>query len=203
MQVAVLVSGTGSNLQALLTAQAQGQLGSAKIAVVISNVANAPALAKAAKHGVAHVTVEHKTFPNRETFDQAIAAILREHNVELVVLAGFMRILSPWFVQQFAGRIINTHPSLLPAFVGKNAPQQALDYGAKLTGVSIHFVDESLDGGPIIVQRSVAILTGDTAQTLHQRIQQQEHEALPQVVSAFANGAIRVDKRTVTVVEPP
>jgi phosphoribosylglycinamide formyltransferase 1 len=202
VRVAVLASGNGSNLQALLDAQSRAQLGSANVVLVLSNVASAFALQRASNHNISHQAIAHQAFADREAFDRAVVEVLQRHQIELVVLAGFMRILSPWFVQQYPLRIINTHPSLLPAFVGSNAPAQALAYGAKVTGVTIHFVDESLDGGPVIAQRAVVVAAHDTAQTLHQRILQQEHEMLPQVVRDLANGRIHVENRTVTVVEP-
>jgi phosphoribosylglycinamide formyltransferase 1 len=202
VRVAVLASGNGSNLQALLDAQLRGEIAPANIAVVVSNVATAPALQRASKHHIPHHAIAHQSLPDREAFDRAVVEVLQRYQVELVVLAGFMRILSPWFVQQYPQRIINTHPSLLPAFVGSNAPAQALAYGAKVTGVSIHFVDESLDGGPVIAQRAVLVAANDTVTTLHQRILQQEHQLLPQVVRDFANDRIHVENRTVTVVEP-
>ncbi len=198
MRVGVLVSGNGTNLQALLDAAATAALAPATIAVVISNVANAPALARAQRAGVPAVVVEHRSFASREAFDRAIAAQLQAHGVELVVLAGFMRILSPWLVEQYPHRIINTHPSLLPAFAGKDAPAQAIAYGAKVSGVSIHFVDASLDGGPLIAQRAIAVEPDDTATELHQRIQLLEHALLPQVVRALAQGTVVVNQRRVT-----
>lgn len=198
MRVGVLVSGNGTNLQALLDAAANHALAPATIAVVISNVGNAPALARAQRAGIPAVVVEHRSFASREAFDRALAAQLQTHAVDLVVLAGFMRILSPWLVEQYPHRIINTHPSLLPAFAGKDAPAQAIAYGAKVSGVSIHFVDASLDGGPLIAQRAIAVEPDDTAPQLHQRIQVLEHALLPQVVRAIAQGTISVNHRRVT-----
>ena len=198
MRIGVLVSGNGTNLQALLDAAASEALASATIAVVISNVADAPALARAQRAGVPAFVVEHRNFPSREQFDRAVAAQLQAHAVDLVVLAGFMRILSPWLVAKYRHRIINTHPSLLPAFPGKDAPAQAIAYGAKVSGVSIHFVDASLDGGPLIAQHAIAVEPNDTATELHQRIQQIEHTLLPQVVRAIVQGAITITDRCVT-----
>ncbi|HPH68123.1 MAG TPA: phosphoribosylglycinamide formyltransferase [Kofleriaceae bacterium] len=197
MRVGVLVSGNGTNLQALLDAAARNELGVAQIAVVISNIPNVPALARAQRAQVPHAVVAHRDFASREAFDRAMAAELDAHQVEAVVLAGFMRILSPWFVARYPARIINTHPSLLPAFPGKDAPAQALAYGAKLSGVSVHFVDASLDGGPLIAQRAVPVRADDTAHSLHLRIQQQEHALLPSVVKALASGALTVSGRHV------
>lgn len=197
MRLGVLVSGNGTNLQALLDAAARNELGVAQIAVVISNIPDVPALARAQRAQVPHAVVAHRDFASREAFDRAMAAVLDAHQVEAVVLAGFMRILSPWFVARYPARIINTHPSLLPAFPGKDAPAQALAYGAKLSGVSVHFVDASLDGGPVIAQRAVPVRADDTAHSLHLRIQQQEHALLPRVVKALASGALTVSGRHV------
>lgn len=190
MRVGVLVSGNGTNLQALLDAQVARELAPAQIAVVISNIAHAPALARAEAAQVANHTVAHTAFASRQAFEAAVAEQLQTANIDLVVLAGFMRILSPWFVQRYMGRIINTHPSLLPAFVGKDAPAQAIAAGVKVSGVTVHFVDDSLDGGPIIAQQCVPVLPTDTAATLHQRIQREEHALLPRVVRAMARGEI-------------
>lgn len=197
MRLGVLVSGNGTNLQALLDAAARTELGAAQIVVVISNIPDVPALGRAQRANVPHAVVAHRDFATREAFDRAIAAVLEAHQVEAVVLAGFMRILSPWFVAQYPARIINTHPSLLPAFPGKDAPAQALAYGAKISGVSVHFVDARLDGGPVIAQRAVPVRADDTAQSLHHRIQQQEHVLLPSVVKALAAGALTVSGRCV------
>jgi phosphoribosylglycinamide formyltransferase 1 len=198
MNVAVLVSGSGSNLQALLDAQACGALAPANIVAVASNVATAPALARAASANVPTIVIPHQEFTTREGFDRALYDQLVPYQPHLVVLAGFMRILSPWFCQQFPLRIINTHPSLLPAFPGKQAPAQALAYGVKLTGVSIHFVDASLDGGPVIAQHAVAVEDNDTAESLHKRIQLIEHILLPDIVHTIASNLITISGRTVT-----
>lgn len=192
MRVGVLVSGNGTNLQALLDAQAARELAPAHIAVVISNIADAPALARAAAAQVTTHTVPHTAFASRQAFEAAVHEHLHAADIDLVVLAGFMRILSPWFVQHYLGRIINTHPSLLPAFVGKDAPAQAIAAGVKVSGVTVHFVDDSLDGGPIIAQQCVHVQPTDTAATLHQRIQREEHALLPRVVRALARGEIAV-----------
>jgi phosphoribosylglycinamide formyltransferase 1 len=198
MNVAVLASGNGSNLQALLEAEACGALAPAHIVAVASNVSTAPALARAVAAKVATIVIQHQEFATREAFDRALYDELSQHKPELIVLAGFMRILSPWFCQQFPMRIINTHPSLLPAFPGKDAPAQALAYGVKITGVSIHFVDASLDGGPVIAQRAVAVEDHDTAESLHRRIQQMEHQLLPEIVNAIAMDAVTISGRTVS-----
>jgi len=196
MKIGVLVSGTGTNLQALLDAQARGELAPAEIAVVVSNKRAAPALARAAAAGVPAEIVEH-TGLDRLVFETRLLDALARHGVEAVVLAGFMRILTAHFVDRFALRIINTHPSLLPAFPGVDAPAQAIAYGAKLAGVSVHFVDASLDGGPIIAQVAVPVADDDDARTLHARIQREEHRLLPSGVQRLAAGRLSCQGRIV------
>jgi len=196
MKIGVLVSGTGTNLQALLDAQSRGELSPAEIAVVVSNKRDAPALARAAAAGVPAEIVEHAGV-ERVVFETRLLEALARHGVEAVVLAGFMRILTAHFVDRFALRIINTHPSLLPAFPGVDAPAQAIAYGAKLAGVSVHFVDASVDGGPIIAQVAVPIADDDDARTLHARIQREEHRLLPSVVQRLAAGRLSCQGRIV------
>jgi phosphoribosylglycinamide formyltransferase-1 len=196
MKVGVLVSGTGTNLQALLDAQARGELAPAEIAVVVSNKPGVPALARAAAAAVPAEVVEHRGLPRAE-FEARLAAALARHGVEAIVLAGFMRILTAGFVDRFPLRIINTHPSLLPAFPGLDAPAQALAHGAKLAGVTVHFVDASLDGGPIIAQAAVPVLDGDDAGALHARIQREEHRLLPIIVRCLAAGQLSCQGRLV------
>jgi len=196
MKIGVLVSGTGSNLQALLDAQARGALAPAEIAVVVSNKRDAPALARAAAAGVPAEVVEHKGLARAE-FEARLHAALTHHGAWAIVLAGFMRILTAEFVDKFPLRIINTHPSLLPAFPGLDAPAQALAHGAKLSGVTIHFVDQSLDGGPIIAQAAVPVLDDDDARALHARIQREEHRLLPIVVRCLAAGQLSCQGRLV------
>ena len=195
MKFAVLVSGQGTNLQALLDAQAQGKLGAGQIAVVISNRPGVPALERAAKAGVPAIVVEHGT--DRVAFEDKLLAVCTEHAVEAVVLAGFMRVLTAHFVDRWPLKIINTHPSLLPAFPGANATQQAIAHGVKVSGMTIHFVDGSLDGGPIIAQEPVPIFEGDDARALQARIQMREHQMLPEVVRDLAAGELTCKGRMV------
>ncbi len=197
MNVGVLVSGSGTNLQALLDAEERGGLAPARIAVVISNRPGAPALQRAADANKPAVVVDHKQFAEREAFEAALLDALRIHDIELVVLAGFMRVLTAHFIDRFPLRIINTHPSLLPAFPGVDAPAQAIAHGVKVSGVTIHFVDTSLDGGPIIVQVPVAVFPADDAQSLHARIQSEEHRVLPDVVRRLAAGRYSCQGRRV------
>lgn len=197
MKVGVLVSGSGTNLQALLDAEAAGALAPGEIAVVVSNRPGVPALARAAAAGKPAVVVDHKAFADRRAFEDAMVAALDGAGVELIVLAGFMRVLTDHFVGRYPLRIINTHPSLLPAFTGADAPAQAIAHGVKLSGATIHFVDGTLDGGPIIAQVSVPVLPGDDAASLHARIQAQEHALLPVVVQRLAAGRLSCQGRVV------
>jgi phosphoribosylglycinamide formyltransferase 1 len=197
MRVAVLVSGNGSNLQALLEAEARGELSPAVISLVVSNRPGVKALERAAAFGKPAVVVDHKAYEGRSQFEEAMLAVLDEHGAQAIVLAGFMRILTAAFTERFPLRILNTHPSLLPAFPGAHAPADALAHGAKITGVTVHFVDASLDGGPIIAQRALAIEDGDDATSLHQRIQRLEHKLLPEVVAQLARGQLLCEGRVV------
>lgn len=196
MNVGVLVSGAGTNLQALLDAQARGELAPAAIAVVVSNRRDAPALARATAAGVPAEVVEHGGLP-RAVFEDRLLDALGRRAVEVVVLAGFTRVLTAHFIERFPMRIINTHPSLLPAFPGIDATAQAIAYGVKLSGASVHFVDTTVDGGPIIAQAAVAVEDGDDAKTLHARIQREEHRLLPIVVQRLAAGQLSCQGRTV------
>jgi phosphoribosylglycinamide formyltransferase-1 len=196
MKIGVLVSGAGTNLQALLDAQARGELAPAEIAVVVSNRRGAPALARAAAAGVPAELVEHAGL-ERSVFETRLLDVLARHGAAAVVLAGFMRVLTACFIERFPLRIINTHPSLLPAFPGLDAPAQAIAYGAKLSGVTVHFVDATLDGGPIIAQAAVPITDDDDAPTLHARIQREEHRLLPIVVRRLAAGELLCQGRLV------
>ena len=183
MKIGVLVSGSGTNLQALLDAEARGELAPAEIAVVISNNPDAPALARATSAGKRAVVVDHRGLARAEFEDRLLAAL---GDVELVVLAGFMRVLTAHFLDRFPRRVVNTHPSLLPAFPGMNATAQAIAAGATTSGVTVHFVDASVDGGPIIAQVPVPVLPGDDAHALHARIQAEEHVLLPRIVREVA-----------------
>ena len=196
MKLAVLVSGAGTNLQALLDAQARGELAPAQIAVVVSNKRDAPALERAAAAGVPAEVVEHAGLA-RAAFEARLLDALARHAVEAIVLAGFMRVLTAEFVARFPLRIINTHPSLLPAFPGADAAAQAIAHGVKLSGVTVHFVDASVDGGPIIAQVAVPVADDDDAGTLHARIQREEHRLLPSVVQRLAAGRLSCQGRIV------
>jgi phosphoribosylglycinamide formyltransferase-1 len=188
MNVGVLVSGEGTNLQALLDAEERGELAPATIGVVVSNVPTAPALGRAQRAGKPAVAIDHKGH-TREAFEDLVIAALVD--VDLVVLAGFMRVLTPHFLAQFPGRVINTHPSLLPKFPGKDAPAQAIAASATESGVTVHFVEAIVDAGPMIAQVRVPIVPGDTAHSLHERIKREEHVLLPRIVQRLAAGTIR------------
>jgi phosphoribosylglycinamide formyltransferase-1 len=190
LRLGVLVSGTGSNLQAILDAIAAGTL-NARVCLVISNRANVQALDRARAAGVPALTIPHRDFATREAFDQALVLALREAGVSWVVLAGFMRVVTPVFLAAFPGRIINIHPALLPAFPGVDAVKQALDYGVKISGCSVHFVDSGVDSGRIIAQRAVPVQPGDDLPKLAARIHAAEHELFVSVLRDIAAGAVR------------
>ena len=189
LDLGVLVSGTGSNLQAILDAIAQGSL-NARVRVVISNKPNVQALDRARAAGVRALTIPHRDFASREAFDHALVTALREAGVNWVVLAGFMRVLTPLFLSAFPGRIINIHPALLPAFPGVDAVKQALDYGVKLSGCTVHFVDSGVDSGKIIAQRAVAVEPADDLAKLSARIHAAEHELFVSVLRDVAAGVV-------------
>lgn len=185
--VAVLVSGRGSNLEALIEAERAGA--PYRIRVVVSNRPDALALEKAAAAGIEAVTVDHRPFgKDREAFERALDAALRARGVELVALAGFMRVLTPWFVRAWAGRLINIHPSLLPLFPGLDTHARALDAGMKLHGCTVHYVTEEVDGGPIIAQAAVAVAPDDTPETLAARVLKAEHVLYPNALGLVAQG---------------
>ena len=196
-KVGVLLSGRGSNLVALIDAARRGELGG-EIAVVVSNVEDAPGLERARQAGIPAVFRDHRG-KAREAFDAEIVEILRAHHVDLVCLAGFMRLLSPVFVRAFAGRILNIHPALLPAFPGKDAQRLALEHGVKLSGATVHLVDEGLDSGPIVAQEAVSVLSSDTGESLAARILEVEHRLYPRTVRLLLEGRCRVDGRRVIV----
>ena len=198
LRIGILISGRGSNMAALIrAAEAAGY--PAEIACVVSNMADAPGVAVARDAGIATATISHRGQPDRETFDRLVSAELERHGVELVVLAGFLRIFSPWFPTRWAGKLINIHPSLLPAFKGLHVQQQALDAGVRLSGCTVHFVTPDLDAGPIIAQAAVPVLASDDEDALSARILRQEHRLYPLVVRWFAEGRITRDGGRVTV----
>ena len=202
LRVAVLVSGRGSNLQAILDATRTRDY-PARVVAVISDREAAPALARAADHGVPALFLNPKDFTDAAAYDGALVAALREREVELVCLAGFMRILGPPIVRAFAGRILNVHPSLLPAFPGLRAQRQALAYGVKVAGATIHVVDEGVDTGPIVLQAAVPVRADDTEASLAARILVEEHRLYPEAIRLFAEGRVTIEGRTVVVAPAP
>ncbi|MFZ5891665.1 MAG: phosphoribosylglycinamide formyltransferase [Myxococcota bacterium] len=193
LELGVLVSGNGSNLQAILDAVQRGEL-DARVKLVVSNRDGVYALERAKLAGVPSAVCSHRGMPSRESYDAKLIEVLRNAGVEYVVLAGFMRILTPSFVRAFQGRVLNIHPALLPAFPGVNALGQALAHGAKVTGVTVHWVDEGVDTGPIIAQRAVPILPADDEASLATRVHQVEHELYVEVLRDLSLGKIQPPK---------
>ncbi len=195
--IAVFISGSGSNLQSIIDSIEQRRV-DAKIALVLSNEPDAYGLVRASKHGIPGVVVNHRGYPSRQEFEAAILGVLEKNPVDLICLAGFMRLLTPGFLRRFPQRVINIHPALLPSFPGTHGQADAFDYGVKFTGCTIHFVDEGVDTGPIIMQAVVPLLPGDDVEALKARILAQEHRIYPQVIQFFAQGRVSVvDKKVV------
>jgi phosphoribosylglycinamide formyltransferase-1 len=192
-KLGVLVSGRGTNLQALIDAAKKGEMGG-EIAVVVSNVEGAFALERARQAGIPALFRDHRG-RRREDFDAELLTICREHGVEVVCLAGYMRLLSPGFVRAYAGRVLNVHPSLLPAFPGLEAQRQALEAGVKVSGATVHVVDEGLDTGPILLQEAVPVLDSDTVESLSARILEAEHRIYPRAARAMLEGRVRFEER--------
>lgn len=198
LKVGILISGHGSNMAALIRAAQSGDY-PAEIACVVSNREDAGGLEVAREAGIPTTVISHRRYPDREAFDRDVSTALEKHGVELVALAGFMRIQSAWFPEHWAGRQINIHPSLLPAFPGLHVQRQALDAGVRLSGCTVHFVTPALDSGPIIAQAAVPVLASDTEETLSARILRQEHRLYPLVVRWFAEDRIAIGDGRVTV----
>jgi len=200
VNLGVLLSGNGTNLQAIIDAIEAKRL-EAEVRTVISNKEEAYGLGRARQHGIPSRVVNHRGFSSREAYDEVLVEHLRECDVELVILAGFMRLLSPYFIRSFPNRIMNIHPALLPAFPGLNVQAKALEYGVRFTGCTVHFVNEECDAGPIIVQAVVPVLPDDTEESLAQRILVQEHRIYPLAIRLYGEGRLRVEGRTVRVKE--
>lgn len=196
--VGVLVSGTGTNLQAILDAADHAVY---EVVLVISNVPDVPALARAEAAGVKAIVIPHGGYPDRASFDRALGDELEAAGVDLVCLAGYMRLLSARFVERFRHRVLNVHPALLPAFPGAHAVRDALAWGAKVTGATVHLIDEEVDHGPIVLQEAVPVLDGDDEASLHDRIRTVEHRLYPEAIRLFAQGRVRVDGRRVRIAE--
>lgn len=199
MKIAVLVSGSGTNLQTLIDTLHNDATSKIEIAVVISDRKKAYALTRATQAGIPTQVVRAQDYENRIVFDEAISHIIDKYSVELIVLAGYMKLFQSPFVRKYRNRIINIHPSILPAFPGATPIADSLTYGVKVTGVTVHFVDENVDTGPIIAQRVVPVYDTDTQESLHERIQIEEHDLYPKVIKLFAQGKIQVEGRIVSL----
>jgi phosphoribosylglycinamide formyltransferase-1 len=199
VRLGILISGRGSNFEAIAHSIGRGKL-DAEIAVLISNRANAPGIEIAREHGIP-LRVIPSAGVEREIYDNLLIDELRTHQVDLVCLAGFMRMLSTGFVRAFPGRVLNIHPSLLPAFAGLDAQRQALEYGAKITGCTVHFVDEFLDSGPIVLQSAVPVLDQDTVESLSARILSQEHIIYPKAIQWIVEGRVLIEGRKVKILD--
>jgi len=198
LPIGVLISGSGTNLQAIIDAIESRRL-DAKIAVVLSNKADAYGLVRAQNHRIATEVLDHKQFPSREAYDQAVVDGLRARGVELVVLAGFMRLLSPVFIKAYSNRIMNIHPALLPSFPGLHVQKKAVEHGVRFSGCTVHFVNEECDEGPIIIQAVVPVFADDSEESLAARILKQEHRIYPRAIQLYAEGRLRVEGRRVLV----
>ena len=192
LNIAVLVSGGGTNLQALLDSEARGENPNGRITLVVASKPGVYALERAAKAGVEGCVVHRKDYASSEDFDAALLKTLKDHNIDLVVLAGYMRILSPSFVSHYQGRLLNIHPSLLPKYPGLHTHRQVLENGDEEHGTSVHFVTDELDGGPVILQAKVPVFAGDSEEEITARVQAQEHAIYPLVISWFVDGRLRM-----------
>jgi phosphoribosylglycinamide formyltransferase-1 len=198
VRLGALVSGGGSNLQSIIDHIEAGRL-HAQVQVVIANEPGAGGLVRAEKHGIAQAVVNHRDYPSRAEFDRALVEALQAHEVELVVLAGFMRLVSPVLLNAFPNRVMNIHPALLPSFPGTHVWSDELDYGVKISGCTVHFVDEGVDSGPIIIQAAVPVLDDDTPDTLAARILKQEHRIFPKAIQLYSEGRLQVEGRRVRI----
>lgn len=198
-RIGVLASGSGTNLEAIASAVDRGEV-PAEISVVISDNPDAYALERARRRGIPHRVILLSDYPDRAAYDAAVVKTLREAEVDLVVLAGYMKLAGPGFVGAFRGKIMNIHPALLPAFPGTHGVKDALEYGVKVSGVTVHFVDEGLDTGPVILQEAVTVEEGDDEESLHDRIHQAEYRNYPLAIRLFAEGRLRIEGRKVRIV---
>jgi len=198
LKLGVLISGNGSNLQSIIDNIEKGSL-KAVIKIVISNNPDAYGITRAKKHGIAFTVLKNSDFESKEDYDAELIRTLKNHGVELVILAGFMRIISPTVLKAFPGKIMNIHPALLPSFPGLHGQKQAVDYGVKFSGCTVHFVDEGMDTGPIIIQCAVPVLDDDTEDTLAARILKEEHKIYPRAIQLFADGKLEIRGRKVFI----
>ncbi len=201
VRIAVLVSGSGTNLQAVIDGCDDHSL-DAEIALVVTNKAEAGAITRCEKANIPWQFVDHRIYKTREGFDEKLIAMLKAAKVDLVILAGFMRILTESFIDAFPGAIMNIHPALLPSFPGLHAARQALEYGARFSGCTVHFVDKGVDTGPVILQSVVPVLEEDSEETLQARIQEQEHKVYPKAVQLFAEKRLKIEGRKVRILSP-
>ena len=198
INIGVLVSGRGTNLQSIIDAIREGKI-EGRISIVISDNRKAFALKRAEKSNIETRYIDFKSFKNREDYDKKIVEYLKEKDVDLVVLAGYMRILSPYFIKMYKNRIMNIHPALLPSFPGLHAQRQAVEYGVKVSGCTVHFVDEGVDSGPIILQKAVEVEDSDTEESLAERILKEEHQIYPRAIQLFSEGRLVIKGRKVYI----
>lgn len=201
INIAVLVSGRGSNLQAIIDNIENGTIPNASVSLVISDIKDAYAMERAKNHGIDAIFVDPASYPDKAGFESKILHFFKEYNIGLVLLAGYMRVVGPTLLDPFKGRMINIHPALLPSFPGLHAQQQAFDHGVKVSGCTVHFVDEGVDTGPIIIQKCVLVLEDDTQDILASRILEQEHKIFPEAVRLFASGKLNIEGHKVRIVE--
>ncbi|MEE8637824.1 MAG: phosphoribosylglycinamide formyltransferase [Candidatus Margulisiibacteriota bacterium] len=198
IKIGVLISGRGSNLQAIIDALGKEEI-PAKLAVVISNKPDAYGLERAKKHNIETAVFEPKKFADKNTYELEIVKTLKEYKIDLVCLAGYMRIVGPVLLEHYQGKMLNIHPALLPSFPGLHGQKQALEHGVKVSGVTVHFIDDGCDTGPIILQTAVPVLEDDNEETLSARILEQEHKIYPQAIKLFAEGKLKIEGRRVRV----
>jgi phosphoribosylglycinamide formyltransferase-1 len=201
MNIAVFVSGNGTNLQALIDAHAKKDLGGGRLALVVGDKPEAFALERARKAGIKTFILEAEGFESRDEYDKVILKRLEEEKIELVVLAGFMRILSDSFIERYKNRILNIHPALLPSFKGVHGIKDAFEYGVRVTGVTVHFVESDLDAGPVILQSCVRVEEDDTLDTLEEKIHAEEHKLYPEAVRLFVRGKLKLEGRRVRILD--
>ncbi|BDU50551.1 phosphoribosylglycinamide formyltransferase [Haliovirga abyssi] len=199
MKIGVLISGSGTNLQAIIDSITQGIIKKSTIEVVVSNVKSAYGLERAKQAGIKAIYINSKEYNSREEYDKKIVEILKENGVELIILAGYLKWITPYFVNQYKNKILNIHPSLLPSFKGLHAIEKAYEYGVKMTGVTVHFVDESEDGGAIILQEGIRLDEGISLEKLEEQIHKVEHKLYPKAIEKFVTGKIKLEGRKVIV----
>ena len=201
MKIAILISGRGSNLKAILNAEEKKQLGQAEVILVVSNNSKAKGIEIAKSFDKKTISLESNNFKTKEAYEKELGDIIENHSVDLIVLAGFMRILSLYFINKFRNKIINIHPSLLPSFPGLNAQKQALDSGVRVSGCTVHFVNEHVDAGPIILQKAVEIVEDESEFSLSEKILKEEHKLLPQSIKMISEAKVKIEQNKVRIVK--